>query len=124
MPILNKHMESYISKLMIFHFIFFSFACTSKITVDEKGRTVAHHFGYVQVIKPPLTNGNINVTGIKTIGVTIQNGITLGFEENKIVSVPIDCRVLVIVQNDQQLEYFIKHFEKSKGKEICATITP
>ncbi|TWX65524.1 hypothetical protein ESZ36_17105 [Colwellia demingiae] len=119
-----KNMESYISKLIIFHIIFLSSACTSKITIDEKGRTVAHHFGYVQVIKPPLTNKNINVTGIKTIGVSIQNGITLGFEENKIVSVPMDCRVLVIVQNKQQLEHFIEHLEKLKGNEICATVTP
>lgn len=102
-------------------------SCTSHISIDEKGRTVAHHFGYVQVIKPPLFNNNnseINVTGVKTFGLTVQNGITLGFEENKTISVPLDCRVLIVVKNKEQLDHFIEHMNNIKGEEICSTVAP
>jgi hypothetical protein len=118
-------MDGSFSRLILLPSILLIQACTSSMSIDEKGRTVAHHFGYVRVIKPPLLNNeNINVTGVKTVGLSIRNGITLGYEENKIISVPLDCRVIVVVQNREQLEEFANIINDLKGKEICATVTP
>ena len=119
-------MESYLSKLVLITSSLLSISCTSHISIDEKGRAVAHHFGYVQVIKPPLVDfdNEMNVTGVKTFGLTIQDGITLGFKENKTISVPLNCRVLVVVQNKEQLDRFIEHIKNIEGEEICSTVTP
>lgn len=119
-------MESYLSKLVLITYSLLSMSCTSHISIDEKGRTVAHHFGYVQVIKPPLVDldNEINVTGVKTFGLTVQDGITLGFKENTTISVPLDCRVLVVVENKEQLVRFIEHIKNIEGEKICSTVAP
>jgi hypothetical protein len=120
------NMESYLPKLVLITSSLLSMSCTSHTSIDEKGRTVVHHFGYVQVIKPPLIdlNNEMNVTGVTTFGLTVQDGITLGYKENKTISVPLDCRVLVILENKEQLDRFIKHINNIEGEEICSTVSP
>ena len=115
-------------KSVLFVALFFTMliGCTSHITVDEKGRTVAHHFGYVRIIKPPFLNNNdtMNVTAVRVLGFSIENGFTLGYTENEIISIPTDCRLMVIVQNKQQLELLVDQLHDLQGEKICAAVTP
>jgi len=98
----------------------------STTSVDENGRVVVHNFGYVKIIKPPTypKEKTINVTGTKLIGFSIGDGFTFGYKKNEVIHVPTDCRVLVIVNNEKQLQHMIKEMSLIGEGEICATISP
>jgi hypothetical protein len=52
-------------------------------------------------------------------------GIGIGYMAQNIVAVPLECRVVVLVQNQQQLEHAIRLYktELSKG-DLCTAIKP
>ena len=111
--------------LLISTSVLFAQAC-AYTSVDEKGRTVIHNFGYVKLVKPPIypNKSEINVTGVELIGFSVGEGFTLGYKSNEIIQVPLDCRVLIIVENSEQFEHLLKEFKIIKGDNICATISP
>jgi hypothetical protein len=116
----------------IYVFLFFlgTFAstagCESYTSVDDKGRVVVHHIGYVKLVKPPVypNDKEINVTGASLIGFSVGNGFTVGYKRNEFIQVPMDCRVLVIVENSEQFSHLLNEFSALKGGDICATVSP
>jgi len=100
--------------------------CASMTSIDEKGRVVIHHFGYVKVIKPPVypKNKEINVSGVSVLGFSVGEGLTIGYKNSEFVKVPIDCRVLVIVDDSSQFSHLLTEISNIQGDEICATVSP
>ena len=95
-------------------------------TVDEKGRVVVHHFGYVKIIKPPVypNNNEINVTGAKLIGFSVGSGLTIGYKAEEVIRVPLDCKVLIVVKDADQFKHLLNEITKIQGDDICATVSP
>ncbi len=58
-------------------------------------------------------------------GLRISDGIGIGYMAQNIVAVPLECRVVVLVQNQQQLDRAIHLYrtELSKG-DLCTAIKP
>lgn len=99
---------------------------TSHVSLDENGRTVVHHWGYTRIIKPPLTTADqpMNVTGYELMGFSVGEGFTLGYKSNSIIQVSSDCRVLVVVSDQEQFEHLLKHLDDIGAKDLCATVSP
>lgn len=106
--------------------LFILAGCATRSTVDADGRVIVHNFGYVKIVKPPAfpAKKDINVTGARLIGFSVGEGLTLGYKDTEFISVPIDCRVLVVVKNDAQLAHLIKDLDLIEKDEICATTSP
>lgn len=101
-------------------------SCAPTTTVDERGRTVEHHFGYVRVIKPPGIGGgaDFSAEGVETYGVRVASGLTLGYTDTQRISVPLDCRVVAIVRDRAQLDHLIDMLNLAEGQTLCATVSP
>ena len=100
--------------------------CASHTTIDEKGRVVVHHFGYVQIVKPPIypPDKKMNVTGVKLLGFSVGDGFTFGYKNNEYIEVPTDCRVLIVVNDSAQFEHLLNEISSIKEGDLCATISP
>lgn len=105
--------------------IIFLFSCASHTTIDENGRVVIHNFGYVKIIKPPVypASKTIDVTGARLFGFSVGEGFTIGYKANEYMQIPADCRVLVIVKDENQLKHLINEMSLIGKEEICATIS-
>lgn len=99
---------------------------TSHVTLDEKGRTIIHHWGYTRIVKPPLSQNDaqMNVTGYEVVGFSVGEGFTVGYENNHVIQVPTDCRVLVIVRDQAQFEHLLGQLDLIGAKDLCATVSP
>jgi len=100
--------------------------CASTTTVDKEGRVVVHNFGYVKIIKPPIypADKNINVTGARLLGFSVGDGFTIGYKTSEYIYMPSDCRVLVVVKDESQLDHMMKEMSLIGEEEICATVSP
>lgn len=120
---------SRLSGLVLFPFIFTSIflsgCATSHVSVDDKGRTLIHHWGYTRIIKPPLVspNNELNVTGYQLLGFSVGEGFTLGYKANELIQVPTDCRVLVVVNDQAQFNHLLDHINTIGATDLCATVT-
>ncbi len=100
--------------------------CAPVSTTDEEGRIIEHHFGYVRIIKPPRSNVNdaFVVQETETYGLKIQNGFTLGYEHDGLISIPLDCRMVAVVETKEQLDHLIGALTQLEGEKLCATVSP
>jgi hypothetical protein len=97
-------------------------ACT---TVDAgKGPVSATYFGVVRVVSAPAqSNAALPVTALDShvVGLRFQNGVGVGYFHDQRYEVPADCRIVVFVQNQQQLDQLSHQFADFK-EGICGTI--
>lgn len=98
---------------------------TSHVSVDNKGRTLIHHWGYTRIIKPPLVspNNELNVTGYQLLGFSVGAGFTFGYKANELIQVPTDCRVLVVVKDQAQFNHLLDHINTIGATDLCVTVT-
>lgn len=94
------------------------------ISYRADGSTVRHHFGYVQVVTPPVasSSGNVTVLEITTAGVRVQRGVGLGYFKERIESIPLDSRLIVRVQNKQQLDEVMKILGPITKEGLCVVV--
>lgn len=99
--------------------------CTT-ISTDEAGRKVTHHFGYARVTDSPSRPITMPFDANSTtlVGLSVGKGIALGYKTKSVISVPLDCRILVVVENDAQLDHIISHLSHLKDERLCATVSP
>jgi hypothetical protein len=82
-------------------------------------------FGFVTVEKPLLHGPDaMDVTGLKVVGLRFEEGVTIGYAKESWVHVPMDCRMVVIVQDDSQLGRVLDVLKKMEGDALCATVSP
>jgi hypothetical protein len=106
-------------------FCLFIAGCSTKTTVDKDGRIIVHRFGYFKTIQSPVypENKNINVKGITLIGLSAGEGFTVGYKSNETIEIPLDCRVIVIVKSDSQLQHLIKELNLIGKEDLCAAVS-
>ncbi|MEI9885545.1 MAG: hypothetical protein WDN08_03445 [Rhizomicrobium sp.] len=97
-------------------------ACT---TVDTaKGPVNATYFGIVRVAtQPAQSNAAAPVTALDTraLGLRFQDGLGIGYFHDQRYQVPADCRLVIFVQNQEQLDQLSRQFAGFK-EGICGTI--
>lgn len=100
-------------------------ACTPMVTIDDRGRTIEHHFGYMQVIKPPAKapHERFRAEGIWTVGLTVSDGVGVGYMQRARVYIPLDCRIVVIVNNQTQLDHAVDMLSAIDGEDLCVTVS-
>lgn len=101
-------------------------ACTAPVTYDEQGRRVEHHFGYVRVVLPPKAaeGEDFRVEGIRTAGITVGDGVGVGYIERNRTWIPLDCRIVIFVKDQQQLDDALDNLENVAKGELCVAVSP
>ena len=87
-----------------------------------QGGNTTHHIGYVQTIDAKGSTDGVSSKAIRTIGVRFRDGIGVGYFDEKRVVVPLDCRLVIIVRNQAQLDEALQRLEGLKGRELCVAI--
>lgn len=104
--------------------------CTSYLS---DGSMVRHHLGYVRIVVPPRqAEAPIESLEVSTLGIWFQpmetvdgprNTLGLGFLEDRRDYLPLDCRVVLRVKNQEQLRQAMAMVRSQQGREaICATV--
>ncbi len=89
------------------------------------GTRAHHYFGYVRVIIPPSHPAEeVQASDVATIGLRIANGIGVGYMHDYRLAVPLDCRLVVLVRNQQQLDHTLKILSKTMKEDLCVSIRP
>lgn len=101
-------------------------ACSPITTVAPDGTISYHHFGYVKVIVPNTyssTEKTVSATDVSTFGIQLRNGIGVGYFRDKQVVVPLDCRTVFLVSNQEQLDNAVRTLnDVNKTEGVCAAI--
>ncbi len=102
--------------------------CAQFTTVRQDGSVVKHYIGYVRVIEPPTVGKGepFYVSEIETLGLRLSKGVGLGYFHERSEAIPLDCRLVINVANEQQLERVFQVLFQSKIMEegLCATVSP
>jgi hypothetical protein len=97
-------------------------ACT---TIDTgKGHVSATYFGIVRVVTPDTTSNNgapVAASDTSAVGLRIQDGVGIGYFHDQRYALPVDCRIVIFVQNKEQLDQLSHQFAGFK-EGICGTI--
>lgn len=87
-------------------------ACAGAPYLEPDGALVRHYVGYVRVAIPqaaarsPVYTSDVIVYGLRAGGgLHKEEGFSIGYARERQVVVPLDCRVVVVVRNQAQLEH-------------------
>ena len=101
--------------------------CTNLQSPDDSGRAVRRYFGLVQIVRSPSVQmpPDAEVEGVRVYGLKLDRGLTLGFSQTSIVRVPADCRAVILVKSQEQLDQ-VKQFLSAMTKkgDLCGALTP
>lgn len=89
----------------------------------HEGKTT-HHVGYVKIVEVEGSADGVASKSVRTIGVRVGSGIGVGYFDEKRVAVPLDCRLVIIVQTQVQLDEALRRLEGLKRRELCVAIEP
>lgn len=100
--------------------------CVSSGTVQPDGTLVRKYFGYVRVEVPQAeASSPVYTSKVTTIGIRVDNGVGVGFIEDSQVVVPLDCRLVVLVANQAQLDQAINQMSLFKNMPgVCTAVSP
>lgn len=98
-------------------------AC-SAVSVREDGSSVRHHFGYVRVITPPTVSDSRKYQAMEysTFGLRVENGLGIGYYHERNEYIPLDCRIVIRVMNEQQLKDVLQTLSFLKKEGLCVTV--
>lgn len=101
-------------------------SCAPVTTVSDNGSTIKHYFGYVRVIEPPTVgpDGQFKVSEVETFGVRIVRGLGFGYFHERNEHIPLDCRLVIRVANEQQLEKVLETLSPIMKEGLCVTVSP
>ena len=97
--------------------------CASFNTVKADGTVVRHYFGYTRVEIPAhkSTEGDFSVMEISSTGARLGPSVGLGYFHERDEFIPLDSRIVVRVQNQQQLDEVIKILGPIAKDGLCVT---
>ena len=100
-------------------------ACT---TIDAgKDHVSATYFGIVRIVTPAATANAaggaspMSATDSRVFGFRLQGGVSAGYFHDQNYDVPTDCRVVIFVQNQEQLDQLSRQFADFK-EGVCSTV--
>lgn len=96
-------------------------------TIDyAKGQSESDYFGVVRVTAPTPTGGSpdriigLTVTGI---GLRLNDGIGFGYFSDRVVSIPLECHLVVFVSEENQMEDALNKIRQIGGQS-CVALEP
>jgi hypothetical protein len=93
--------------------------CTTVVQTTQTGPP-SYHLGLVKIVTSASgEQRGIESTTIQTLGGRIQDGFTLGYLREKRLTLPLNCRVVLIVQTDAQLDRANVILNSLKGEQLC-----
>jgi hypothetical protein len=100
--------------------------CSGATTVLPEGYVARHYLGYVKLVVPDRhsTSAGVSASDVKALGVRIENGVGIGYFHDQQVITPLDCHVVVLVRNEQQLRDAVERLTTSIGEDLCAAVYP
>jgi len=87
--------------------------------------TIAHHYvGYVKVLIPPSYGDAkyIHAVDVTSVGIQVRDGVGVGYFRDQRLAVPLDCRVVVLVRTQAQLDHTVAMLNRTTREGLCATI--
>lgn len=100
--------------------------CASSFTVQPDGTMVRRYLGYVRVEVPQAEGAQpVYVSDVSTVGIRVGDGFGIGFFRDKQVAVPLDCRLVVLVSTQEQLDDAVRKLSFFKDMpDFCAAVSP
>jgi hypothetical protein len=106
--------------------------CAGAPYLEPDGTLVRHYLGYVRVAIPqaagrsPVYTSDVTVYGLRAGGgLHKEEGFSLGYARERQVVVPLDCRVVVMVRTQAQLEHAHRALSALVDTgSACAAVSP
>jgi hypothetical protein len=92
-------------------------------TIDTAKPTTTSYLGLIRVVVPPDETSRVIAFDVKAVGLRVGNGFGIGFFDDDRLYVPLDCRTVILVANQSQLDSAI-HTVKNMGEDICVALKP
>jgi len=98
--------------------------CAPIATVNSDGMIAHHYFGYVKVVIPPSVASaeSVHALDLSSIGLQVRDGVGVGYYRESRVTVPLDCRLVVLLRTQEQLDRAMEILKPMKGDGICASV--
>lgn len=90
----------------------------------DGGLAPGDYFGWVKIADPPSDPTAVARQDLAAVGLRIGNGIGLGYFREQRLSVPLDCRVVVFVQNGAQQRWVEDVLGTIKEGVCSAVLSP
>ncbi len=102
----------------------------SSITLEANGSITKRYVGWLKVTaaaKDEVKNGNLQkvidearVERVKVLGLRIANGIAIGYVDDASISLPLDCRLVIVVKTIEQLRQIADSYPQLlKTDNLC-----
>ncbi len=86
------------------------------------GGDVTHYFGWVRVERPRTSDQSVVADHYTSVGLRVRDGVGLGYAREQRVYVPLDCRLVVLVRNQAQLDRAIDQLQSTFGRDgLCVS---
>ncbi len=82
------------------------------------------YFGWVRIADPPADATGVTRLDLTALGLRVGSGIGLGYFREQRLSVPLDCRVVLFVQNGAQQRWVEDVFGTIKEGVCSAVLSP
>lgn len=96
--------------------------CQSRERSVVDGEPVTRYYGFFKTSAPNqvMDGGGLGTYEISGVGVRADNGIVIGYFHEKILSIPLDCRLVILVNDTQQLNQALETLETLQREGTCA----
>jgi|GEM_PF-784186 len=110
--------------LLLLLAVVFLTACSTTAEITPDGTLVRHYFGYVRVVVPQAAADQpVYTSSTSVLGLYAGNGVGIGYVRDRRVVVPLDCRLVVLVANQQQLDHAMQRLNAmGKTGGLCAAV--
>jgi hypothetical protein len=99
--------------------------CTT-LSIESPAGPAGHrtYIGVVTVQAPidpdlPLTPARVRQLDVSAIGLRIDRGVTLGYMRDRLLSVPLDCRLVVFIRAAPDLVHAERMLRASTKEDLC-----
>lgn len=98
--------------------------CASAPVVEPDGTLVRHYVGLVKVVVPQAhARSPVYSSDVSVIGLRVGGGIGVGYVRDRQVVVPLDCRVVLMVATQAQLDDAVARMPQAlDGVKACAVV--
>lgn len=94
--------------------------CATTISNREPNEA-AHYFGYVKIEKGKAGDKEVSAEKVFFIGAKVSNGVQVGVLTSRTLSIPLDCRNIIIVANHEQLKEAVNTISRLGLDKICVS---
>jgi hypothetical protein len=100
--------------------------CASAPVIEPDGTLVRHYLGYVKVAIPrAAAQRSVYVSDVSVLGLRVAEGIGVGYARDRQIVVPMDCRLVLLVATQAQLDAAVERMPMALASaNACAVVTP